>query len=243
MDKVLNAGMHSVPPGLGDQRGAAMYSFVRKASLAGKDVNDWLVEDMGWEPALRILDATVFPWFDPNGSACEIGPGCGRFSRHLAERLQGGTLCLVDLSEWTRAFLERYFQGFPGVSAYASDGNSLAFLKESSQDLIFSGGTFIEFKLGHMLLYAREGARTLKLGGRFVFDFIDVDTSEGYEHLQRYSTVYPGCFSYHTGETVTRVFNDCGFSQETTWLDGKSTWTVLRLERKPYQQGLLRPGG
>lgn len=205
--------------------------YLLEAKKLNMDVNDWIEQRLGWEAALPLLEQIVFPRLREDSVVCELGAGTGRHARHIAPRLTRGELHLVDYSPWTVAFLRSYFQANPRVFVYLNDGCSLPFLNDSGTDLIFSNGTFIELKLGLFYLYSREFFRVLKPGGYCVFDYIDVTTPEGWDHLATWSKEYGSCFTYHTPETIDKVFVSAGFEIVGRHQSGKSTYLTVRKPR------------
>lgn len=201
--------------------------YLREADKLGMDVNDWIEERLGWWKALPILEQTTFPYLRDDSIVCELGVGTGRWSRHIAAKLVSGELHLCDRSTWIVNFLEKYFQSNPRVHVHLSDGCHLP-LPDNSVDLIFSEGTFIELKLGLFYLYSREFFRTLRSGGYAIFDYIDIDTIEGWNYLQTQSKQYWGCFTYHTAEVVDRVFSSADFEIIKRHQIDKSTYLVVR---------------
>src|ERR687883_692434 len=96
---------------------AAAYGANLVAHRLGYEVRPWRVD-----PQAEV----VFPHLRPEGQdvVVELGPGTGRFSRHLAARLTDGELRLVDHSPFVVDFLRRYFRANPRVSVHLNDGAS-----------------------------------------------------------------------------------------------------------------------
>jgi ubiquinone/menaquinone biosynthesis C-methylase UbiE len=198
-----------------DEKSEGFVGYVAEAQRAGKDVNDWEEQALGWVAALPALERIVFPVLRDNWRVIEVGPGTGRFSRHLAARLTHGNLSLVDHSAWLVDFLRAYFRDNPRVSVTLNDGFGLPFADSGFADLVFSAGTLIALKLGAIELYAREFARVLKPGGRVIFDYIDPDTPEGWRHLTS-QTPY-----------LRSVYKSAGFRIGERYQDGKSTYLTV----------------
>src|SRR5206468_3214868 len=137
-----------------------------------------------------------------------------------------GELHLVDPSPWMIRFLTHYFETTPHVRAHLNDGQSLSFSQDRSLDLIFSANTFVELKLGVIWLYARDFARVLKAGGYAVVDYIDPSTSDGWQHLRTQGPEMASVYTFHTSETIDRVFDDAGLSILRRFQVGKSTFVV-----------------
>lgn len=185
--------------------------YVAEAAARGMDVNDYMEQEGGWGDCTSILEETAFPLLRPGLTLCELGPGSGRYTRHLAARLEGGTLHLVEHSPWKVNFLREYFAEDPRVHVHLNDGLSLPFLNDASVDLIVSYGTFTYLELGVITLYAREFARVLRPGGLALFDYWDTTDPESWKWLEAHLDAdHAACFTYHHPETIRRVFQGAG---------------------------------
>src|SRR5437763_13890095 len=91
---------YEVRPWRVDPKAEGFIGYVEQARKAGLDVNDWQEQVLGWVPAVPQLERVVFPHLRPDSVVVELGPGTGRFSRHLAARLTQGELRLVDPSPY-----------------------------------------------------------------------------------------------------------------------------------------------
>ncbi len=208
--------------------------YLAEAQRADMDVNDWIEQRLGWKPAQPILEETTYPYLRDDSVVCELGVGTGRWSRHLATRVPRGELHLVDHSPWLYRFLTDYFRANPVVRVHLNDDNSLPFSQASWIDVIFSDGTFLEFKLGIAHLFAREFMRVLKPGGYAVFDYLDPTTSEGWAHLVANAERLGYVYTYHAPEAMDRVFTAAGFEIVKRFQAGKSTYlTVKKPEALP----------
>ena len=203
--------------------------YLNAACQAGMDVNDYEEQCLGWRLPLPTLEATVFPLIREDSSVCEIGPGTGRWSRHILQRVPKGELHLVDPSPWMARFLTAYFSRAPNVHTHVNNGQSLPFGdRQAWLDVIFSANTFVELKLGVIMLYAREFARALKPGGHAVIDYIDPTTAEGWAHLQSQPSEMASVYTFHAPEIIDRVFDAAGLSIEWRYQVGKSTFVVAQ---------------
>jgi SAM-dependent methyltransferase len=201
-------------------------SYLAEARRARMDVNDYEEQRLGWRLPRPTLDHIVFPYLAEDSTVCEIGPGTGRWSRHLLERIPRGNLHLVDPSPWMVRFLGEYFAGTNNVRAHLNDGQSLGFAPDASIDLIFSANTLVELKLGVVYLYALEFRRTLKPGGRAIVDYVDPTTDEGWQHLLSQGPEMAGVYTFHHPDTIDRVFDTAGLRVERRHQVGKSTFVV-----------------
>jgi ubiquinone/menaquinone biosynthesis C-methylase UbiE len=221
---------YRLTPWRADEKSEGFEGYVRQARQAGIDVNDWQESVLGWVPALPALERIVFPHLRPEWRVVEVGPGTGRYSRHLATRLHEGELRLVDHSPWLVAFLRDYFRSCPNVRVALNDGFVLPFSDDRWADLVFSAGTFVALKLGAIELYAREFQRVLKSGGRVIFDYIDPDTPAGWRHLTSQTPFLRSVYTYHAASAIDKVFRSAGFGIGERIQDGKSTYLSVHKE-------------
>ena len=210
------------------ERPEGFVGYLQAASAAGMDVNDYEEQCLGWRLPGPTLEEVVFPYLSPSSSVCEIGPGTGRWSRHLLERLPEGELHLVDPSPWMVRFLTGYFGGSRNAHAHVNDGQSLPFAESGWLDMIFSANTLVELKLGVIHLYARDFARTLKPGGYAVVDYVDPTTDEGWSHLMTQGPEMAAVYTFHAPEVIDRVFADAGVPVQRRYQVGKSTFVVAQ---------------
>lgn len=211
------------------ERPEGFAGYLEAAERAGMDVNDYEEQCLGWRLPLPTLEELVFPLLHNDARVCEIGPGTGRWSRHLMERLPHGELHLVDPSPWMIRFLSRYFQNRENVHAHINDGQTLPFIEKGNWlDLVFSANTFVELKLGVIWLYARDCAQALKPGGYMVVDYVDPTTLEGWQHLVTQPPEMAPVYTFHAPEVIDRVFGDVGMNIQRRFQVGKSTFVVAR---------------
>ena len=219
---------YEVRPWRADPKSEGFQGYVEQARQAGLDVNDWQEQHLGWVPALPQLERLVFPHLQPDSVVVELGPGTGRYSRYIAARLARGKLHLVDHSPFMVGFLSHYFRENPHVSVHLNDGASLPFAADDWADLVFSAGTLIALGLGTIELYLREFRRVLKPAGIAIFDYIDPDTPEGWQHLVSQSAFLRTVYTYHAASAIERVCQAAGFRVGERRQEGKSTYLCVQ---------------
>ena len=202
--------------------------YLDAALDAGMDVNDYEEQRLGWRLPGPTLEEVAYPHLRPDAVVCEIGPGTGRWSRHILAQLPQGELHLVDPSPWMVRFLAGYFGGAPNVHVHQNDGQSLPFEREAWLDLVFSANTFVELKLGVIWLYVQNFARTLKAGGYAVVDYVDPTTVDGWQHLVNQPPDMAPVYTFHAPQVIDRVFESAGLVIERRHQVGKSTFVVAR---------------
>lgn len=209
-----------------DEKAEGFPGYLAEAREAGMDVNDWEEEKLGWLKPLPILEQVLFPYLRPDSRVCEIGPGTGRWSRHIADRVPRGEVHLVDHSPWMVSFLRRYFAARPHVQAHLGTGFVLPFQRDSWLDVVFATGTFVALKLGVIYQYAHDFQRVLTPGGHVVLDYIDPTSAEGWQHLE--SRVLADVYTFHAPEVLDRVFASAGFALVKRQQVHKSTYVVYQ---------------
>lgn len=228
----LGLEVRAVQPPPPDAQAWVFPYLVEQARLLGQDVNDYQDALDGWEPAATRFEALLGRHLQPSSRVCEIGPGTGRWSRHVAARIPQGELHLVDHSAWLCEFLRGAFASDPRIRVHLNDGVHLEPLASGSLDLVYSVGTFVAMNLGVIKRYAHEIRRTLRPGGLAVLDYIDVGEPRGWDWLERQcaNAEYAQIYTFHNRETLQRVFTAAGLAvvEETpaTW----STFVTLRSE-------------
>ena len=204
--------------------------YYDEATKLGYDVNDWLEKKLGWVEALPVLKRTTFPYLQDDSIVCELGIGTGRWSRHLWKEVINGELHLVDHSPWLVDFVREYFPPCrcPNVYVHLCDGSTLPFQKGGWVDVIFSEGLFVALKLGKFYTYSQEFFRVLKPGGYCVLDYIDITTPQGWNFLETEPAASASTYSYHTPQTVDRIFSSAGFEIVTRHQIDYSSFLVIR---------------
>jgi ubiquinone/menaquinone biosynthesis C-methylase UbiE len=206
--------------------------YLETAHGLGVDVNDYEEKQLGWYPAESLLAATLYPHLQPDSIVCELGPGTGRFSRHIVPRIPRGQLHLVDHSPWMVRFLRGYFREAPNVMVHLGDGQSLPMPNGAWMDVVFVAGTIIALKLGTIQRYADEFARVLRPGGMLVFDYLDPTTENGWTHLHTEGRRLADVYTYHAPEVIDRVFTEAGFEAFERKQLSKSTYFSARRAAK-----------
>ena len=219
------AGLEVRRKSVTDARCEGFDKYLERATEAGMDVKDWIESSLKWGPALPILELTLFPHLKPSDTVCEIGAGTGRHARHILPKLDEGRLIVCDHSAWVRDFLSSYFAGQDRLIVVECSGHRVS-VPDSSVDIVFSNGVFIELKLGSVFAFAKEFSRIVKTNGFVIFDYIDPSTSEGWQFLTR--EWLPYTCTYHCASTIARVMEHFGFALERSHQSDLSTYATFR---------------
>src|SRR6266851_959403 len=76
------------------ERPEGFAGYLEAACQVGMDVNDYEEQRLGWRLPLPTLEELVLPLLRPDSRVCEIGPGTGRWSRHIINCIPDGELHL-----------------------------------------------------------------------------------------------------------------------------------------------------
>jgi ubiquinone/menaquinone biosynthesis C-methylase UbiE len=113
-----------------------------------------------WKQAL--VDHFLTPRLRADATFLEIGPGHGRWARHIAGRV--GRLFLADLSTSCLEHCRSSF-GDEGVVYVPTDGRSLTGVPDASIDFAWSYDVFVHIGPRDIAGYLQDLARVLKPGG------------------------------------------------------------------------------
>lgn len=223
---------------MNDPKAEAHPAYMKDALAAGMDVNDFQEIRLGFAESLPLLNKIVFPVTDKINEPViiELGPGSGRWSRHIINKVKEygrGRVILIDHSEWIVNFLKDYFKNFsegkPDLSVYKCDGFRLPEnIPNLSADLIFASNTFVALGIYFYFTYSHDFFRVLKSGGYCIFDYIDLNTEGGWNFLLQKTKEGLNYYTYYTFEAVNKVFTDAGFEFVSRHEYGKSTYLIYR---------------
>lgn len=221
-----------------DLKAEAHPSYMKEAAEAGMDINDYQEIRLGFVESLPLLKEIVFPLIDSLNEPLiiELGPGSGRWSRHIIKKIidnGGGRVILVDHSEWIVDFLRDYFNNVSdnklSLTFSKCDGFKLpADTENFSADLIFASNTFVALGIYFYYTYSHDFFRVLKNGGYCIFDYIDLNTEGGWKFLKQKTKEGLNYYTYYTFEAVDKVFRDAGFEYVSRYYYGKSTYLIYR---------------
>ena len=117
----------------------------------------------------------------PCGEALEIGPGGGRATAILLDRVD--RLHLLDSRPMFR-HVRRRFGASEKLVFHEMDGRTLPHLPPASLDLVFSFDTFVHFEPRLVFAYLGQAARLLRPGGRGIIHYADVLTPAGWRQFE-----------------------------------------------------------
>lgn len=182
--------------------------WIRKAQREGKDPND--VGDLHWGDPAESLAKRYLPHIGPEDTVVELGPGTGRYSRHLLEVCK--QLILVDNSRFVCRYLERYFAGKDGIKVIHARDWRLEEVAAGSAGFAFANGVFEHLDQDIFLGYLFAFARILRPGGRCVFNFNNVVSAEALRWFKESQPPVHGrsVFRFYHPETVRTFATEAG---------------------------------
>lgn len=116
-----------------------------------------------------VVVTFIDPYVGPEVDLLELGPGHGRWTEFMADRVR--SLTLVDLNPscidaCREKFQQRDFARSPILSFIANDGRSLP-VPDESIDMIWSFGSLVHIDKREIDSYLAEFQRVLRPGGQF----------------------------------------------------------------------------
>ena len=179
-------------------------SWIQSAREQGRDPND--VGDEKWSSPLPALEKHYFPLINEEATVLELGPGTGRYSRHLLARCK--KLILLDYSEMVCEYLRDYFQHEPRVRVVHAAHPSVPDIADESVDAVIANGVFEHIYLEGFYRYFRTFARVMKPGAKGCFNFNNIMAKGG---LERFVSELPekmrgrSIFRFYHPETVEQL--------------------------------------
>jgi phospholipid N-methyltransferase len=165
------------------------------------------IEDV--PPLARTLQRWVTPYVDANQVAVEIGPGGGRWTRHL---LGFSKLYVVEYYDEVRREFERNFGGRRNLSVIKNNGSDFPGIPPKSVDFCFSFGVFVHLETHIIEKYLENIKTIIKDTGNVVLHYSDMNKIMAQENEG---------FSQNTPEIMRQLVQAKGYrilEEDTTTL-------------------------
>jgi SAM-dependent methyltransferase len=192
--------------------------WIDEAAAKGIDPND--VGDRDWSGnALERASRSLFPRFTAESVVLELGPGTGRYTRHVLPRCR--EMILVDYSKLVCDWLAEYLSGKGRVQIHLIDQPSFPDVATDSVDFAFANGVFEHIDPDETDWFLREFFRVLRPGGRLWFNF-DNFMSPGGQLWFANEQVKPGArriFRFYHPDLIRRMAEMQGFQHVTVATD------------------------
>jgi ubiquinone/menaquinone biosynthesis C-methylase UbiE len=144
---------------------------------------DWRDDAEDWTPSPEwkawVVDHLLRPTMSPGGVILEIGPGGGRWSKHLRE--WADELLLVDVTERALALCRERLGANGHIGFIQSHGSDLPGVDDESVDRVWSFDVFVHIAPVDVAGYLAEIARVLRPGGVAMIHHSGVSRARGHE--------------------------------------------------------------
>ncbi len=131
------------------------------------DRYDWREDAEDWTPSPEwktwVVEHLMCPTMSAGGVIVEIGPGGGRWSKHLRD--WADQLLLVDVAERTLALCRERLGTDGNVTFIRNHGSDLPGISDSSVDRVWSFDVFVHVAPLNVAEYLEQIARVLRPGG------------------------------------------------------------------------------
>jgi SAM-dependent methyltransferase len=142
---------------------------------------DWSVKGEEWTPSQlwkeSVAKAFIDPYFSGLGTVVEIGPGAGRWTEYLIERVDH--LIGIDISDACVVECRKRFLSSRNATFEVGNGRDISSVPTGSVDAIWSFDVFVHINRDEFRSYAGEFARILRTGGVGVIHHGSVGGSSG----------------------------------------------------------------
>lgn len=183
-----------------------------------------------------IFNSFVAPYLNAGATVLEIGPGGGKWTVRIAERVKR-LVCFDVAEEMLKRTRTRCDQaGFNNVEFVLGNGQDFQPLADSSFDFIFSYDVFVHLAPEDTFAYCHEMARVLAPWGLGVCHHALNSVAEGWVRFEQDSEYYrggvhtQGQYYYYSGDGLRRMYEHCGIPLVRTY----DWWCMfLCMFRKP----------
>jgi SAM-dependent methyltransferase len=206
--------------------------WIAEAKASGIDPND--VGDGDWNGnAFAGASQHLFPRVTPQSVVLELGPGTGRYTRHVLPRCH--EMILVDYSELVCNWLREYLKGKGRFRVQHIDRPAFPLVPDASVDFAFANGVFEHIDLDDTDFFLQDFYRVLKPGGALWFNFDNFMSPGGLLWFKNESVAVGGrrIFRFHHPELLKRMAQMRGF-EDVTVKTGEGRFAFFDA-RKPRQ--------
>jgi len=206
-------------------------NWIAEAKRQGRDPNE--IGDDAWSsgtPPLATLERFYLPHVTAGSVVLELGPGTGRYTRHIIGRCRH--MILVDYSKVVCSFLQNYLAGKGSFETRHIDKPLLEGVADGTVDFAMANGVFEHLDPEESLWFLQEFFRTLRPGGTVVFNFVNLMVAGGMRHLlQMRGNPGERCiFRFYHPEAMQRLAEEAGF--EMTGIDTSFHFRLAYMELK-----------
>jgi SAM-dependent methyltransferase len=206
-------------------------SWIETAKREGIDPND--VGDREWGSPAEAIERRYGPHLSADKVVLELGPGSGRYTRHLLKRCS--RMVLVDASPQVVRWLKQYLRDRSNCEVFLAQDCSLSFVRDSSVDVATANGVFEHLSTEAFYLYLRAFIRVLRPGGVAVLNFDDFQSAEGFAWFKKWLPPdgSRGIFRFYHPEMVRLMCEDVGFAGISIAPAGRMAWLTCTKPGSP----------
>jgi SAM-dependent methyltransferase len=209
---------------------ATFENWIRVGKVEGRDPND--IGDEMWQgSAAPAAKSRYLPFIHPHSVVLELGPGTGRYTRHVIGRCR--KMILVDSSALACQWLGEYLRGKGSFEIHHIEKPAFPQISSRTVDFAFAHGVFEHLDLDDTLWFIEEFSRLLLPGSHAVFNFNNIMSPGGIQHLLRHrgepGTTNP--FRFYHPETMQALVETAGLVVER--IDVSEKRFAFLTSRKP----------
>lgn len=188
-----------------------------------------------WEQ--RLFDHTFAPWFAPDATVVEIGPGGGKWTVKIAPRVKS-VVCFDVAEAMLKRTETRVAQdNLTNVSFVLGNGLDMSAIPSGSVDVVFSYDVFVHIALEDTVAYLAEISRILKDGGIVVLHHAINDVRPAWDRIEAHNDWYRqgatlGQYYYHSRESLQQAYERFGLNVHSMLVD---YCTAVVTARKPAE--------
>ena len=205
---------------------------IKEWKRTGRDPNDIL--NKKWRNEDIFFSKYLQPLLKPRIVVLEIGPGIGRYTRHILPF--SSEAYLVDYSEYCCTFLRDYFKSRQGIHIIHTEGKENLPIPNDSVDLAFSISTFVHLYIEEIYWYFGQFHRVLKEGGRVLVNYTNMMDSHGYDFFESFLPRCPfkerSIFRFYHPAQLEKIAAELGFTiEENQTHENQRGYTFLKLRK------------
>jgi SAM-dependent methyltransferase len=183
--------------------------WIAEARAQGVDPNE--IGDQRW--STDHLEEALHAYYLPaarGARVVELGPGSGRLTRHLIDVVDH--LTLLDLSDFVCRWIDEYLTGHDNYEVHRITGAEAPMVPTGSTDAVFANGVMEHLDADQIYWFLREFHRILVPGGRVIFNFDNVTSRGGINHITESSgPQWRSVFRFHATTAIAALAEATGF--------------------------------